>query len=93
MHVSEFDLNDNGFDTYYDEHGVWNEELQAQQDAGMVNVLRTCIGAPACDVFQFCTMTDKWGCMMKEGTPWYKDYRTLSNRTSTIFSGKLHPNR
>ena len=75
VHISEFDLNDGGFDTFYKETGEWDDELQAQQDSGFVNVLRTCVEAASCDVFQFCSLTDKWGCAMREGMPWFDDYR------------------
>ena len=74
VHISEFDLNDSGFESFENENGYWNWDLQAQQDIGFVNVLQTCLDSYSCKVFQFCSLTDKWGCAMKEGMPWFKDY-------------------
>ena len=45
------------------------------QDQGFVNMLRVCLNQPACEAFQFCSITDKFGCNNTlHGNPWDKQF-------------------
>ena len=68
VHFSETDLSTTDL--------TWNATTQAMQDEGFANLLSICLNQPACEAFQFCSVTDKFGCNNTlSAQPWDRNYQ------------------